>query len=72
MPAAGMSRQRYLAFLTRLPSKRSDISITHLMRTCVLFDMRQATLLEICVRVCICVFHGLPNRVALVVSVISP
>lgn len=31
MPAAGMSRQPYLAFLTRLPSKRSDISITHLM-----------------------------------------
>jgi len=34
MHAAGMSRQRYPAFLTRLLSKHSDISTTHLMFDC--------------------------------------
>ncbi len=31
MHAAGMSRQRYPAFLTRPLSKRGDVSTTHLM-----------------------------------------
>ncbi len=35
MHAAGMSRQRYPAFLTRLQSKRSDIATPYLMSTCV-------------------------------------